>query len=144
MSVDGPWYKTLPNNKWTIDADFPPYYPNVTWRDPSKNPSDMYDAPYFGSLGRYKPPMISMSFETCVACSKSSAPNGKTGVGDVFACVRWAHHFAIENKRVKGWSRYVDSYMWNSKNNPKLAYRFSGIANGPSKTRKVFLEEYFR
>jgi len=148
----------LPNRKWTFDPykGTPPYYPDGTFHNPS-NPivtdSTMYDSPYFARLWKYfRPSGLAMDFETCAVCSKSKAADGKTGVGDVFACVRWGRSFQIAgpvwNVRVRTWKRYVENDIWTNtvivvggKNNP--THQFKGIANPPSNNMKPFLNKYF-
>jgi RHS repeat-associated protein len=149
----------LPNREWTIDADTPPYYPTGHFYNPSLPDSlnsSMTDDPYWGQLWKFaRPSTLSMKFEVCAVCAESSAANGKTGIGDVFACLRWGHSFQIAgtifNAHVVSWKRYVESLIWDDStvvvggppgaNNPRKD--FTGVAEAPTDTMKTFLTTYF-
>jgi len=160
MNVQSVRRNPLVNKKWTIDADKPPYYPNgIPCNDPGNKyslPASLYDSPYFGGLAFYViDSILSMDFETCAVCSVSKSPNGATGVGDVFGCVKWGHSFqlagAFFNVHVSGWKRYVESDVWSSDeivvggppgtNDP--THKFKGITNEPSAHMVKFLNKYF-
>lgn len=136
----------LPNRKWTIDADPPPYYPLGSFPDPIHADSDMDDTAGTKPSRWYVPGSVwSQDFETCAVCSESKL-SSREGVGDVFGCIRWGHRFQFQGDP---FSRYVSKWRRWIEGKSKSNHRFRTVRYGPeqgkapSEVMKWFLDKYF-